>query len=289
MDLKQVLHGHAITLLERKSAKAILSDAFNNNIPKINALMSAYDIGIVTTIQEHFPPGNLERSSAINKLIKQHSMLEDKAAWAVDQWIDAVDSAVIREMQTAQEQLEKEREETLFGGNEDRWADLGLPSSHDDPPDPAPIDFADKSEQVDYYTNVRLDKVEGRIYIPCGVGNTDNGFYICGICEKECSAAPTVFALVYNYLIRNSCITPEDYPHYLNTVSTTFQLNYQHVFRLMMIILQLIKNGVVGRKLDLLYTGKDEELDFAIAIINDYVARFSRLMRVRKIVLERVS
>ena len=289
MDLKQVLHGHAITLLERKSAKAILSDAFNNDIPKINALMSAYDIGIVTTIQEHFPPGNLERSSAINKLIKQHSMLEDKAAWAVDQWIDAVDSSVIREMQTAQEQLEKEREETLFGGNDDPWADLGLPGSHDDPPDPTPIDFADKSEQVDYYTNVHLDKVKGKIYIPCGVGNTDNGFYICGICEKECSAAPTVFALVYNYLIRNSCITPEDYPHYLNTVSTTFQLNYQHVFRLMMIILQLIKNGVVGRKLDLLYTGKDEELDIAIAIINDYVARFSRLMRVRKIVLERVS
>lgn len=110
MNLKQILCGHAITLLERKSTKAILSDAFNNDIPKINALMSAYDIGIVTTIKEHFPLGNLERSSAINKLIKQHSMLEDKAAWAVDQWIDAVDSAVIREMKDAQEQLEQENE-----------------------------------------------------------------------------------------------------------------------------------------------------------------------------------
>lgn len=289
MNLKQILRGHAITLLERKSTKAILSDAFNNDIPKINALMSAYDIGIITTIQEHFPPGNLERSNAINKLIKQHSMLEDKAAWAVDQWIDAVDSAVIREMQTAQEQLEKEREEKLFGSNDDPWNDLGIPSSHDALPDLMPIDFVGKSEQVDYYTNVHLHKKKGKIYIPCGVGNTDNGFYICGISEKECSCAPTVFALVYNYLIRNSCITPEDYPHYLNTVSTTFQLNYQHVFRLMMIILQLIKNGVVGRKLDLLYTGKDEEMDIAIAIINDYVARFSRLMRVKKIVLERVS
>lgn len=289
MDLKQILRGHAITLLERKSTKAILSDAFNNDIPKINALMSAYDIGIVTTIQEHFPLGNLERSSAINKLIKQHSMLEDKAAWAVDQWIDAVDSAVIREMKDAQEQLEKENENKLFGGDDDPWAELGLPSSHDTPPDPTPIDFSDKSEQVDYYTNVCLDKVKGKIFIPCGVGNTDNGFYICGISEKDCSAAPTVFALVYNYLIRNSCITPEDYPHYLNTVSTTFQLNYQHVFRLMMIILQLIKNGAVGRKLDLSYAGKDEELNIAIAIINDYVARFSRLMRVKKVILERVS
>lgn len=289
MNLKHVLNGHAITLLERTSTKAILSDAFNNDIPKINALMSAYDIGIVVTIQEHFPLGNLERINAINKLIKQHSMLEDKATWAVDQWIDAVDGSIIREMKDAQEQLEKEKEEKLFGGNDDPWADLGLPSSHDTPPYPTPIDFSDKSEQVDYYTNVCLDKVKGKIFIPCGVGNTDNGFYICGISEKECSAAPTVFALAYNYLIRNSCITPEDYPHYLNTVTTTFQLNYQHVFRLMMIILQLIKNGVVGRKLDLSYVGKDEELDIAIAIINDYVARFSRLMRVKKIVLERVS
>ena len=53
MNLKQILHGHAITLLEQKSTKAILSDAFNNDKPKINALMSAYDIGIVTIIQEH--------------------------------------------------------------------------------------------------------------------------------------------------------------------------------------------------------------------------------------------
>ena len=51
MELKKILHGHAITLLERKSTKAILSDAFHNDMPKINALMSAYDIGIVTTIR----------------------------------------------------------------------------------------------------------------------------------------------------------------------------------------------------------------------------------------------
>ena len=87
MNLKQLLHGHAATLLERQSAKAILSDAFNNDIPKINALMSAYDVGIVMAIQAHFPLSSLERSNAINKLIKQHSMLEDKATWAVDQWI----------------------------------------------------------------------------------------------------------------------------------------------------------------------------------------------------------
>lgn len=276
MNLKQILRGHAITLLERTSTKAILSDVFSNDIPKINALMSAYDIGIVTTIQEHFPLGNLERSNTINKLIKQHSMLEDKATWAVDQWIDAIDSAVIREMQAEHEQREKEKAEKLL---KDPWEDLELPSSHDVSPEPVPIDIANRSDLVDYYTNVHLDKVKGKIFIPCGVGNTDNGFYICGINEVECSSAPTVFALVYNYLTRNSCITSEDYPHYLNSVSTTYQLNYQNVYRLMIIILQLIKNGAVSRKLNIKYDGKDEELNIAIAILNDYVARFSRIMR----------
>ena len=204
MNLKQILHGHAVTLLERQSTKAILSDALNNDVPKINALMNAYDIGIVTSIQSQFPLGNLERSNAITKLIKQHSMLEDKATWAVDQWIAAIDGAVIREMQAARAQLDKEKEERLLGGKENLWGDMELPSSHDDPAEPTAIDFTDKSDQVDYYTNVRLNKIQGKIYIPCGVGNTDNGFYICGISEKHCSEAPTVFALVYNYLVRNS-------------------------------------------------------------------------------------
>lgn len=288
MNLKQILHGHAVTLLERKSTRSILSDAFNNDKPKVNALMSAYDTGIVKIITEHFPLGNLERSNAVNQLVKQYSMLENRAAWAIDQWIGAVDESVIREMQAAQEQLEKEKTEAVHDNENDIGAEKELPSSHDDAPVPVPIDFTEKSEQVDYYTNVRMDKVKGKIFIPCGVGNTDNGFYILGIDEKQCSKAPTVFALVYNYLTRNSCITQEDYPHYLSTVSTTFQLNYQRIFRLMMIILQLIKNGTVGTNLYLIYDGKDEELDISIDIINDYAARFSKLIRVKPITLTRV-
>lgn len=288
MNIKQILHGHAAVLLERKSTKAILSDALCNDIPTVNALLSAYDIGIVTLIQEHFPLGTLERSSAINKLMIQHSMLEEKAAWAVDWWIDAVDAAVIRQMLEEKERLQRERDEKLFGSTDAPKKDPELPVS-DEGNEPEPIGLNDPSEMVDYYTNVHMAKVSGKIFIPCGVGNTDRGFFICGIHETQCSSAPTVFALVYHYLIRNSSITPEDYPHYLNRITTTFQLNYQHVFRLMMIILQLIKNGAVETKLDLDYAGKSEELDIAISILNDYVARFSRLMRVRTIVLERVS
>ena len=169
---------------------------------------------------------------------------------------------------------------------------------------PISIDTADMPA---YTTNVCLNKIKGKIHIPCGIGNTDFGFYICGINEKKCSTAPTVFALIYNYLTRNSRIKPGDYPHgdyprYLKDKTTTFQLNYQNIFRLMMIILQLIKNdmGLARTKtnltrsektieLNISYSGKAEELNIATEIINDYIARFSRLMRVEKITLKNIA
>ena len=99
MNLNGILQGRAVALLERQSTKALLSDAYNNNIPQVNALMSAYDVGIITTILTSFPIQSLDRSNTINKLIKQHSLLEDKATWAVDQWIAAIDATLIKEIQ----------------------------------------------------------------------------------------------------------------------------------------------------------------------------------------------
>ena len=146
-------------------------------------------------------------------------------------------------------------------------------------------DLTTKADIADYYTNVKLSKVKGKIFVPCGVGTTDNGFYICGIKEDPVSSAPAVFALVYNYLTRNSTILPEDYPHYLKRISTTYQLNYQRVYRLMIIILQLVKNKKVSSKLNISYDGKPEELQIAVDIINDYVCLFSRLIKVKPIIL----
>ncbi len=279
MELKQVLHGHAYTLLERSTTKAILSDTYNNDMPKVNALLSAYDVGILKIIRENFPIKALQRSNAINRLISQHSMLEATAAWAIDVWIGAIDSTILSEIENVEAEKEAERQAKLFPTTD---PEVTLPTVREEP---TAVPIISKEDRVDLYTNVKLDKIPGKIFIPCGVGNTDYGFYICGIEERDCSTAPTVYALIYNYLTRNSCITPEDYPHYLNSPKTTYQLNYQRVYRLMMIILQLIKNGQVKKILNIAYTGKVEELQIATDIINHYAQLFSRIIKIKPISL----
>lgn len=281
MNLEQVIQGREITLLERASTKAIISDALANNLQQINAMMSAYEIGIVKVIEENYPLSVIMRTALINKLTSQYSMQEVVATWAVDQWMHMMTPAVIRGVIAAREEKEEERIKaiTQATATEDILPAPIVPEID------TPIDLTTKTDIADYYTNVRISKVEGKIFIPCGVGTTDNGFFICGIKEEPVSSAPAVFALVYNYLTRNSTILPEDYPHYLNRVSTTYQLNYQRVYRLMIIILQLIKNRIVSSKLNISYDGNPYELETAVNILNDYIGLFSRLIKVNPITL----
>lgn len=283
MELTNIIRGHAEVLLDRATTKSLLSDAFNNDISKVNALMSAYDIGIVQLIQDNYPVGSIVRSNAINKLITLHNMLSNQATWAIDLWLSTISSDIIKTIVDIKKSKENERKTKL----ED--LELGIPgvdilSSHDT--SPASIN---RNDDENYYINVSYRKQSGKIFIPCGVGNTDLGFYIFGIKEKDCSTAPSVFALVYNYLMRNSTITQEDYPHYLYNLNNTFQYNYQTIFRLMVVILQMIKNDMIRDIVDIKYGGKEEEIILAIDIINDYVKRFSRIMRVAPIKLRRVA
>ena len=63
--------------------------------------------------------------------------------------------------------------------------------------------FALRGEDESLFINPTLAESEERIYVPCGVGNTDNGFFIYGI-EKQliCSYRDgNIYALIYNYLI----------------------------------------------------------------------------------------
>lgn len=282
MSLERIIQGHEATLLERSSTKAIVSDAFANNIQQVNALMSAYDAGVVKAIEEKHPLSALVRTNLINKLISQYSMNESAATWAIDCWKKVLTKSVIAALAQARTEREATRLEKLKGINEQptNKPAYEVPVIPEIQFSEDSLSLSTKADIIDFYTNVKLKKVEGKIFIPCGVGTTDNGFYICGIPEVRVSTAPAVYALVYNFLIRNSTILPEDYPHILDQISTTYQINYQRVFRLMMIILQLIKNGQVSRKLHLSYDGQKEELEIALMVINDYVERFSRLIKI---------
>ena len=148
-------------------------------------------------------------------------------------------------------------------------------------PPPGITDIPGTREYDDYYVNVSMAKEKDRIYIPCGMGETDYGFYIRGLIETvRCTHShANIYALVYNYIIRNSRMTDKDKPRYLKDIHTVFQIDYLKVFRLKTIILQLIKNNYIsGQSVNIQYDGDPDELKYAIDIINNYAALFCRLI-----------
>jgi len=284
MGIGQVFRGHANAFLERAKTRAILADALCNDIPKVNSLMCAYDLGIISTIEANYPIQPVLRTTFINSIVNQYSMNNAAAQWAIDTWIQIMTPATIRDMNTARKLQEAEK--SKMG----KMPEQSTKEEENDIPELSGQDeLIVRTDILERFVNVKLDKKPGKILIPCGVGTTDNGFYICGIKElKEGMSLPS-FALVYNFLIRNSTIQQEDYPHYLSGIRTTFAINYQRIYRLMIIILQLIKNGANPSKLDVSYDGNKEEILLAVDILNHYHDLFCRLIGIKpkKIIWEK--
>jgi len=144
------------------------------------------------------------------------------------------------------------------------------------------IDPSALSRNIGYdkYINPSLERKSKIIDIPCGVGEGDFGFSVCGIQTEDvcrCKNA-SIFALVYNFLIRNTRISEKDYPSFFNEIETTFALDYGIVFRYEMILLMMIKNNLIsGDTIFARVKGNVEEFKAAIKIINKYVLVFSRL------------
>jgi superfamily II DNA helicase RecQ len=117
--------------------------------------------------------------------------------------------------------------------------------------------------------------------IPCGVGNSDYGFIVKGTGHEDVNNRepfPSVHALVYNFLIRDSHITREAYPQYMKNHPFNHELDYGHVYRLIMILIDLL-NPVGVTELRLNVIGDRDELTAAVDILNEYLAVFGRLTK----------
>ena len=139
------------------------------------------------------------------------------------------------------------------------------------------------SKNIGYakYINPSIDKKCGSVHFPCGVGEGDYGFIIHGLKEdKTCTNKnASVFALVYNYLIRNSRIKKDDYPYPFKNIKSTFELDYGLVLRYEMILLQLVKNNYMKNGLlEVKPNGNIDEFNAAVKVINFYLKLFSRLI-----------
>ncbi|MCA1318379.1 DEAD/DEAH box helicase [Bacillus tianshenii] len=286
MEIKSVFQQKPNILMSRVRLKGFYSDFYTNDFKKVNLLMLAYDSGVLETLKSSFPINEFDRNTLITKLIKQYSVVEDAAIWAIDTWVSAVDDQVLRELAEVEatqaldathkvEELEKEAVKLFEASNH------GISSEEDGYMDiiEDPIDFRDEYDT--YYVNAKKINYLDRIYVPCGVGNSDYGFFICGINKVNKCNHPyaNVYALVYNYLVRNSKIKNEDKPHLLKQEETLFDLDYKNVFRYSIILLQMVKNNrLKNETIEMNFFGVKDEMNLAVKMINHYSALFCRLI-----------
>ncbi|MGX8714778.1 MAG: hypothetical protein ACSW8A_03410, partial [Lachnospiraceae bacterium] len=134
--------------------------------------------------------------------------------------------------------------------------------------------------EISYLNPVRPKGNMG-IYIPCGFGNTDRGYYIKGIERKlRCHHKDeNIYALVYNMLIRNSAIGPKDIPDFMYDESMPFVLDYKSIYRLATIVLLLIRHNYITSKVVHVYFPDKTIMNQAIKLINGYGSLFSKLIK----------
>lgn len=136
----------------------------------------------------------------------------------------------------------------------------------------------------DFFCNVKVEKIRDIITIPCGIGDTDFGFTIHGIREENLCRHPNanIYALVYNYLIRSTHTLPADAPVYFLQRQSESNCDYRRVYRLAVILLQMLKNNLIsGERIHISYESDQTEINVAVELINSYAYLFSRLSNLK--------
>lgn len=142
-----------------------------------------------------------------------------------------------------------------------------------------------RDDYANFYTNPMLREETDRIFVPCGIGNTDSGFFIHGIArELMCKHShASIYALVYNYLVRSSRIQEGDIPKYIQNIDTAFELDYRSIFRLAITLLMMIRHNVIkGNAISLRFIEPVDRsnIKYAVGLINHYAELFSRLAKI---------
>ncbi len=276
MDLLQYIENNPAALDGETSLRALLSDIFQNDRAKVNLLLTAYRVGILREMEKTFPLPTNEKNRIIKILVEQYSIVDKRAAWAVDTWMTAItekalhglaafrlarEQELLLALEQTQEKEDATEEETLLPDGE----------------------LAVREDFEDYYINPTLTEEKDRIYIPCGVGKTDRGFFIRGIKRTDMcqSKDGDVYALVYNLLVRKTVMESEDIPRYIKEKATVYATDYQPIFRLAVLLLQMIRHNYLQKgTLILNYKGDKEPLKRAVGLICHYAALFCRLMHI---------
>jgi superfamily II DNA/RNA helicase len=298
MEWRDFVSRNPSVLLSDKKVRSLLSDVFMNDKLSVNLMMNAYSFGIVTELREAFPANQFTITRWTKKLVIDFGVSDEKARWAIDTWVDAITAQVLNELEAAENLLlvdegsekRKLEEEVRLLAEETKKRQEEEEAAREEGRRNTPDNrLKTKEDYDDYYINPTIDDLQEYTYIPCGFGQGDNGFLIHGIKkEKLCNHADAnVYALVYNYLIRNSTITDDDIPKFLQNQNTVFALDYQTIYRLVIVLLQMIRhNYTQGGSIVVDYSEDTESLKYAVRLINDYAKLFCRLIGIQPVQLQ---
>ncbi len=271
MGLSDVFLKRPEILDDEKKLKGAFADYYTGDALKINIMMKAYEEGIIEALSET-QEIDFAKKKVIDRLVTQHGIQDSIAQNAIKEWCGHCTKDVIKKYHQYLEAQKKAEEAKV----QDDIS--GLPSEDEETPlTELNVNYDDYRR----YYNLSLSDNPVVYGIPCGVGNSDYGFIVKGTGREDLndrSLFPSVHALVYNFLIRNTHITKECYPQYIKNHSFTYEIDYGHVFRYMMILIDLLKQeGETELHLNLL--GDKDEFDAAVDILNEYLGVFSRLTK----------
>ncbi len=277
LDIKETIRLNPELLSTRARTRAFFADVFYDDKAKINVLMNAYDIGIIDELKA---PDSFTKSRVIISIATEYAVKEEKAKEAFEIW-DSILSpdviAAIKILETKEKTVEAKSLQAFLDAN----------NFEEDLSDFSDLEFQ-KDDYETYYVNPAIPQGDKRIYVPCGYCNTDSGFFIYGIVKQNTCVHPygSVYALVYNFLTRNSKMTECDLPDFIKAQNTLFSLNFRNIYRLAIIILQLIKNNyITDNSLALNYSGIDNDLKYAVFLLNEYTDMFCSIIGIPAMVL----
>ena len=269
MKLSDVFLNRPELLSDQKKLRSVFADYYENDTVTINRMLKAYEIGILDTLQKE-DQNPFEKQILIDKLVSQHDMMQDKADEAIEEWyaianasvINAYKSYIFKKKQEEIEEQQKKKTIEIQTESFEREQEIAekvgdLVNNHDD-----------------YQRYLNLDLSKGKVVrgIPCGVGDSDYGFIVKGTGNENTNSDKTyssLQALIYNFLIRDSHIQRENYPQYMYTHFFNHELDYGHVYRYMMILLDLLKpTGKTKLRLNILEDR--DEVQAAVDILNEY-------------------
>lgn len=288
MELKALFESNPALLLKREHVRSVLNDVLMNDVGKVNLMMTAYSIGIVNLVRNSPAIDHAQKARWVMMLVQHHAIVEEKAKWAVDSWVACISPKVLDGLAIEEARLSAEK---IAAQNATRAETLPENTAEASSPAPKYDDLEDRESREGYYVNPSLDEREDRIYVPCGIGNTDNGFFIYGIKKALLCNHPaaSIYALVYNFLVRNSRILHQDIPKWIRGQETVFQLDYRSIFRFAVVLLQIIKNNLMtGSMIELNVRSHEEQkhIQYALGLINNYAAMFCRLSGLRVAALQ---